>query len=76
MQYFQFCASYVLFPIAWIMGIESKDCRQVASLIGVKTFLNEFVAYDKLGKIIKNSEQYANMTTYHNIVNSTIDGNN
>ena len=58
------------------MGVESQDCRQIASLIGVKTFLNEFVAYDKLGKIIKNSNDYYNLVGMNNmtIANTTMDG--
>ena len=38
------------------MGIATEDCRQVGSLLGVKTFLNEFVAYVKLSTIIKNKD--------------------
>jgi len=32
-------------PLAWIMGVESADARQIGMLLGKKTFLNEFVAY-------------------------------
>ena len=37
-----------------MMGVDVANCRKVAELIGIKTFLNEFVAYDMLGKIVKN----------------------
>ena len=40
------------------MGVEPADCRQLGTLIGLKTFLNEFVAYDHLGKLIKNTEAF------------------
>ena len=40
------------------MGVEPADCRQLGALIGLKTFLNEFVAYDHLGKLIKNTEAF------------------
>lgn len=36
------------------MGTSPDDCRSIGRLIGLKTFTNEFVAYDELSKIIKN----------------------
>ncbi|KAG1665134.1 Solute carrier family 28 member 3 [Nymphon striatum] len=33
---------------AYIMGVEWDDCEQVAILVGLKTIVNEFVAYAKL----------------------------
>ena len=36
------------------MGIESKDCLQVARLIGTKLFLTEIVAYYDLGVLAEN----------------------
>lgn len=41
---------YALRPLAWVMGVPWEDARQVGSLLGVKTVLNEFVAYDMLAK--------------------------
>ena len=40
----QLICSYVFVPVAFLMGVEWKDCRIVAELIGTKTFINEFVA--------------------------------
>ena len=40
--------------MAFILGVEWKDCDVVAELLGIKTFLNEFVAYSELAKYIKN----------------------
>ena len=40
------------------MGVAQDDCRQVAELIGVKTFINEFVAYTQLSVIIENSKTF------------------
>ncbi|XP_077867340.1 solute carrier family 28 member 3-like [Saccoglossus kowalevskii] len=51
---FQFICSYVLYPVAWLMGVDPEDCHLVAELIGIKTFLNEFVAYGQLADYIKN----------------------
>lgn len=35
----------VFFPIAWLMGIEWRDCQPAGQLLGVKMVANEFVAY-------------------------------
>lgn len=36
---------YLLWPIAFAMGVPTDDCSQVAALLGEKLILNEFVAY-------------------------------
>ncbi|XP_066148755.1 uncharacterized transporter YutK-like isoform X2 [Euwallacea fornicatus] len=41
-------AGKVFIPIAWIMGVEWHECERVAQLIGIKTMVNEFVAFSKL----------------------------
>jgi concentrative nucleoside transporter, CNT family len=38
-------------PLAWLIGIPSAECVQAGSLLGVKTVLNELVAYLQLGQI-------------------------
>ncbi|XP_071829718.1 solute carrier family 28 member 3-like [Apostichopus japonicus] len=53
---FEFICSYVFVPIPFLMGVEPKDCRLVAELIGIKTFLNEFVAYERLAGFIGNRQ--------------------
>jgi CNT family concentrative nucleoside transporter len=35
----------VFYPLAFIMGIESRDCQAAGQLLGVKMVANEFVAY-------------------------------
>eukprot|EP00057_Strongylocentrotus_purpuratus_P025577 XP_011680051.1 PREDICTED: solute carrier family 28 member 3 [Strongylocentrotus purpuratus] len=59
---FELICSYVFMPVAFIMGVEWADCRLVAELIGIKTFVNEFVAYDKLATFIDNRETGAGPT--------------
>jgi len=39
---------FVLAPLAWLMGVPWADAPTVASLMGVKTVLNEFIAYLQL----------------------------
>ncbi|KAM9070778.1 sodium/nucleoside cotransporter 2 [Sarcophilus harrisii] len=45
---FQVISSYVLRPIAFMMGVDWADCPMVAEMLGIKFFLNEFVAYERL----------------------------
>lgn len=40
-------------PLSFMMGVSWDDSFIVAELIGIKTFLNEFVAYEKLSELIK-----------------------
>ncbi|MEK7483527.1 MAG: nucleoside transporter C-terminal domain-containing protein, partial [Planctomycetota bacterium] len=42
---FQQIMAWIFYPFAWLMGISSKDLNDVAQLLGVKTVLNEFIAY-------------------------------
>ncbi|MBI4369710.1 MAG: NupC/NupG family nucleoside CNT transporter [Elusimicrobia bacterium] len=45
---------YLFWPLAWIMGVPTQDCHVVGQLIGVKTVVNEFVAYLQLADLLKN----------------------
>lgn len=38
----------VMSPVAWLIGVPWQDARVVGELVGVKTILNEFVAYRQL----------------------------
>ncbi len=42
---------YLFAPLAWVMGIEWKDCLVAGELLGVKWFATEFVAYQQLGEM-------------------------
>ncbi|XP_052806042.1 solute carrier family 28 member 3-like [Mya arenaria] len=55
---FSLICSYVFYPIAYVMGCSLDDVFKVASLLGTKTFLNEFVAYSELSVYITNRETY------------------
>lgn len=43
---------FLLAPLAWLMGIPWAEAREVGSLIGLKTIVNEFVAYQALANAI------------------------
>ncbi|XP_016071154.1 PREDICTED: sodium/nucleoside cotransporter 1 [Miniopterus natalensis] len=47
---FQLLCSYLLRPVAFLMGVSWEDCPVVAELLGIKLFLNEFVAYQELSQ--------------------------
>jgi CNT family concentrative nucleoside transporter len=56
-----------LAPLAWLMGIPWSEAREVGSLIGLKTIVNEFVAYQALADAIANgslSERSAIIASY------------
>jgi concentrative nucleoside transporter, CNT family len=42
---------YIFAPFAWLMGVPAKDIVPVGQLLGVRTILNEFVAYVDLAKM-------------------------
>lgn len=41
---------YLFAPIAWVMGVETRDCLYAGQLLGKKMFANEFVAFAELAK--------------------------
>ena len=57
----------LLSPLAFLMGVPWSEAREVGSLIGVKTILNEFVAYEQLSRSIASgviSERSAVIAAY------------
>ena len=44
--------SYVMWPIAFIIGIDTDECQESAKLIGLKVFATEVLAYQELGKSV------------------------
>jgi CNT family concentrative nucleoside transporter len=43
----------LLAPVAFLMGVPWQDAAQVGALLGVKTVLNEFLAYQELAQLIE-----------------------
>jgi concentrative nucleoside transporter, CNT family len=41
-------AGWVFAPIAWLMGVPWSEATEVGTLLGIKTVLNEFIAYLRL----------------------------
>lgn len=50
----QFILGKVFIPIAWLIGVPVEDCETVAQIIGIKSVVNEFVAFKQLGDEIAN----------------------
>ncbi|XP_069158264.1 uncharacterized transporter YutK isoform X2 [Procambarus clarkii] len=47
---------WIFMPLAWVMGVEWSECDKVGQLIGIKTIVNEFVAYSRLAEMKKREE--------------------
>ena len=47
----QLILGYIFFPIVWLMGVPLSETLAAAELLGLKTALNEFVAYGALANI-------------------------
>ena len=39
---------YVFRPLAWLIGVSWQESRAVGTLLGIKTVLNELIAYDNM----------------------------
>ncbi|MBS0203663.1 MAG: NupC/NupG family nucleoside CNT transporter [Planctomycetes bacterium] len=44
---------YAFAPLAWLMGIEWKDCWHAGQLLGLKMATTEFVAYEEFSRWLK-----------------------
>lgn len=44
---------WILAPLAWVMGVPWQDSVTIGSLLGVKTVVNEFVAYLQLATMLQ-----------------------
>ena len=54
--FFQLICSYVFWPLAAVMGVELEDAGKVASLLGTKVFVDEFISFRDLGIMVDNGE--------------------
>ncbi|KAJ8413917.1 hypothetical protein AAFF_G00065150 [Aldrovandia affinis] len=55
---FSLICSYVFMPFSFLMGVAWEDSFMVGELIGLKTFFNEFVAYERLAELIEKRKEY------------------
>ncbi|KAG0376127.1 hypothetical protein BGX24_008257, partial [Mortierella sp. AD032] len=58
-------ASWILYPLAWLIGIPSQDLQASAEAMGIKFILNEFAAFAMFtGKVAELQPRTALLTTY------------
>ncbi len=60
----QFILGVLFAPLAWVIGIEPGDLLQVGQLLGERTVLNEFFAYDSL----RNLRESGAFTDPHSVI--------
>lgn len=60
----QLILGYLLYPVAWLLGVPKKDVRRVGELIGVKVITNEFVAFYSLA----NDAAYVSMSSRSKLI--------
>ncbi|KAL1870556.1 hypothetical protein VTK73DRAFT_2531 [Phialemonium thermophilum] len=53
----QFILGYLLYPVAWLLGVPKSDLREVGELIATKVIINEYAAFSALTK----DPRYANL---------------
>ena len=51
----EFCFAVLFAPVAWVIGVPSSELFLMGQLLGTKTVVNEFVAYQQLGVMIENN---------------------
>ncbi len=44
---------WLLAPLAWAIGVPWSECGTVGGLLGLRTVTNEAVAYEELGKLVR-----------------------
>ncbi len=64
---FEMLLGVLLAPLAWLLGVPWADAPEIGALLGVKTVLNEFLAYEALGELVTRgaiSERSAVIASY------------
>ncbi|RYX83541.1 NupC/NupG family nucleoside CNT transporter [bacterium] len=60
----QLLLGWLLAPVAWLIGVPWEECSKVGALIGVKTVINEFVAYLQLATEMGKDGNYLNARSF------------
>jgi CNT family concentrative nucleoside transporter len=50
---FEWLLGWLFAPLAWLAGVPWSEAPRVGELLGVKTVLNEFIAYRELGEQVR-----------------------
>jgi CNT family concentrative nucleoside transporter len=60
----QLILGYLMYPVAWLLGVPSQDVRPVAELIGLKIITSEYVAFSALSQ----KEPYISMDSRSQLI--------
>ncbi|CAF3470016.1 unnamed protein product [Rotaria sp. Silwood1] len=69
---FQYILGLLFYPFALITGISLRDCLLGSKLIGIKVSINEFIAYQELGKIRNLRNELIKNNTFPLYLNGTL----
>lgn len=64
---FEWLFAKLFTPLAYVLGVPWDECEHVGAVIASKTIINEFVAYERLGRLKK-----AGLISVSSIINSDI----
>lgn len=53
---FEYILGILFMPLAFMLGIDWAECGVAGRMIGIKTVVNEFIAYKQLGTMIANEQ--------------------
>lgn len=53
---FELFFAKLFIPLSYIIGIPWEDCEKIGQVIAMKTIVNEFVAYERLGELKRSGE--------------------
>lgn len=59
---------YTFTPISFLMGVPWDECVKVGKLVGLKTMVNEFVAFEEMSKMVLTVSTYDHRSNKHLIV--------
>ncbi|KAK3104479.1 hypothetical protein FSP39_003127 [Pinctada imbricata] len=63
---FEKLLAYILWPVAFILGIPSQDCLIIGRFLGVRAILGVGLAYIQMGQYVENKEQLVEYKTIYN----------
>jgi CNT family concentrative nucleoside transporter len=49
-------------PLAWLMGIEWKECAAAGELLGLKLVATEFIAYERMGEWMTDDPEFRRLS--------------
>lgn len=68
----EYILGLIMSPLAWLMGVPAQDITEIGSLLGLKTTINEFVAFSELSDMVNTPEFISgNGLDYRSVVIAT-----